>query len=274
MAVVDPDDGTVQLATALAGGDLIVLFRTAAGKWVIDPAFLVNRANHTGNVPAANVSGLDTAIDANGNVSANTSARHTHLNKATLDAITDAGSGVIISTAERGKIGFITVTQSVDLDAIESKLDSITDVGSGVIISSSERSKLGSITITDNTSLITNAQISLLSAFSKSVTKQSISGTGSQSFDLDSGNHADVTISGAITLDFVNGVSGQNGLIFCSSTNGNTLDFSGTGLTFKKRGASGLLEAYSQITLSAGASDEQVIAYHFRTSTEVIYAID
>ena len=36
--------------------------------------------------------------------------------------VTDAGSGIIISTGERTKLGFITVTQAVDLDTMESDI--------------------------------------------------------------------------------------------------------------------------------------------------------
>lgn len=254
MADIDIRDASVQEAIALAAGDRIPIFKTAAGKRYIDPAFFVGRANHTGTQLAATISDFDAQVSANPDVLQNTTDNHTHINKGILDDITDAGSGVIISTAERDKIGFIAITQAVDLDAIETKIDSIV--------------------ITDNASIITIAQIDLLTAFQQSQTVQSISGTGVQAFDLNSGCHANVIVSGAIDLALSNGVAGKNGLITLTNTNGQTLDLSGSGLTFKKRGASGILEAYSQITLSVGATDEQVIAYHFRTSTEVIYAID
>lgn len=221
---------------------------------------MLDRQYHTGTQSAATISDIKTTISNNVTVLNNTNVANSAQGDAT-NALADAATALGVAnsaqsdaTSAKDKTDQITITAATDLDAI--------------------RTKVGNITITDNGSIITNAQIALLASFLESVTKQSISGTGVQSFDLSLGQHADVTISGAIDLNFSNGVASKNGLIFCSNTNGNTLDLSGTGLTFKKRGASGLLEAYSQITLSAGAADEQVIAYHFRTSTEVIYAID
>lgn len=78
--------------------------------------------------------------------------------------VTDAGSGAIITTAERNKVGFITVTQAVDLDTIESDTatnnakvsadglvtthSDVTDAGSGAIITTDERSKLSRAVVT------------------------------------------------------------------------------------------------------------------------------
>lgn len=106
----------------------------------------------------------------------------------------------------------------------------------------------------------------------KSYTKQAISGTAGQPFDLDSGWHVDSTISGDQELEFSNGVLGANGVIKLINTNGNTLRLSGAGLTFKKC-TNGLLSAYGDITLESGASTEQIVTYHFQSATEVIYTV-
>ena len=127
--------------------------------------------------------------------------------------------------------------------------------------------------ITGDTSINGNLTVTgAINGNNISSTKQSISGTGTQSFDLDNGWLADNTISGTQDLEFSNGVQGANGIIKLINTNGNTFDLSGTGLTFKKSG-NGVLEAYAQITLEAGASTEQIITYHFQSDTEVIYTV-
>lgn len=72
--------------------------------------------------------------------------------------VTDAGSGAIITTAERTKVGHISVTQAVDLDTIESDTatnnakvsadgsvtthSDVTDAGSGAIITAGERTAI------------------------------------------------------------------------------------------------------------------------------------
>jgi hypothetical protein len=77
--------------------------------------------------------------------------------------VTNAGSGAIITTAERNKVGFISVTQAVDLDTMESDIGTnttnntgtvtvhsdVTDAGSGAIITTAERNKLASLTSSD-----------------------------------------------------------------------------------------------------------------------------
>lgn len=55
-------------------------------------------------------------------VVANTAARHSHTNKATLDLITDEGSGIIISDAERTKLSGIEDGATTDQTGAEIKL--------------------------------------------------------------------------------------------------------------------------------------------------------
>ena len=73
-------------------------------------------------------------------------------------------------------------------------------------------------------------------------------------------------------LTFVNGEEGANGIIKLINTNGLTLDLSGAGLTFKRLNG-GVLEAYSSITLQAGAVAEQILTYTYITATEVIFEV-
>jgi chaperonin cofactor prefoldin len=61
----------------------------------------------------------DARVSANTDVAANTAARHTHSNKPVLDAITNAGSGAIITTAERNKLAGIEEGATADQVASE-----------------------------------------------------------------------------------------------------------------------------------------------------------
>lgn len=107
-----------------------------------DSAYHLNRTNHTGAQAISTVTGLqtalngksdtshthtasdvtdfDTEVEANTEVAANTAARHTHANKAVLDATTAS-----YTTADETKVDFITVTQAVDLDDIESRVNDL-----------------------------------------------------------------------------------------------------------------------------------------------------
>ena len=58
-----------------------------------DDSYVLNRANHTGTQAASTISDFDTEVSNNTDVSANTSARHTHSNKILLDSLIDTGSG-------------------------------------------------------------------------------------------------------------------------------------------------------------------------------------
>ena len=67
----------------------------------------------------------DARVSNNSDVSANTIARHTHANKATLDNITSAGSGIIISNSERSKLSGIEAG---------AELNTASNVGIGEIV--------------------------------------------------------------------------------------------------------------------------------------------
>lgn len=59
------------------------------------------------NEGATNLYYTDARVSANVDVSANSTARHTHANKAVLDLLTDAGSGAVITALERSKLSAI-----------------------------------------------------------------------------------------------------------------------------------------------------------------------
>jgi len=83
-------------------------------------AYYKSRANHTGTQTASTISDFDTEVEANTDVAANTAARHTHANKAILDATTAS-----YTTADETKLDYITITQAVDLDAIETRVNEL-----------------------------------------------------------------------------------------------------------------------------------------------------
>ena len=94
-------------------------------------------------------------------IAVNTAKGSADASVTTHNDVTDAGSGAIITSAERTKIGHLTVTQAVDLDTMESDVtantakvsadgsvtthNDVTDAGSGAIITSAERTKLSGI---------------------------------------------------------------------------------------------------------------------------------
>ena len=65
-------------------------------------ANLKNRANHTGTQTASTISDFQSSVSGNTDVAANTSARHTHSNKAILDATTAS-----YTSAEKTKLSII-----------------------------------------------------------------------------------------------------------------------------------------------------------------------
>lgn len=69
---------------------------------------------------ASDISDFDTEVSNNTDVAANTSARHTHSNSAVLNATTAS-----FLTADKTKLNHISVTQAVDLDAIETRVNSL-----------------------------------------------------------------------------------------------------------------------------------------------------
>lgn len=102
------------------------------------------QASHTH--ATGEITGLDSAISLNADVAANTAARHTHANKAILDATTAS-----FTTADETKIDNISVTQPVDLDSIET--DSHTHSNKAILDATT-----ASFTTTDQTTLGTALQ--------------------------------------------------------------------------------------------------------------------
>lgn len=73
-----------------------------------------NRANHTWTQTASTISDFDTEVSNNTDVSANTSARHAHNNKALLDTYTQTEAN--LSSAVSLKHSPVTVTDSSEID--------------------------------------------------------------------------------------------------------------------------------------------------------------
>ena len=94
--------------------------------WWQAGSYYLDRANHTGTQTASTISDFSTTVSANSDVSANTSARHTHSNKTILDNTTAS-----YTTAEQTKLWHITVTQAVDLDQLETRVN---DLDAAVIL--------------------------------------------------------------------------------------------------------------------------------------------
>jgi hypothetical protein len=83
-------------------------------------ANLKSRANHTGSQTASTISDFQSTVSANTDVAANTAARHTHSNSTVLNNTTAS-----FTTADETKLDHVTVTQAVDLDAIESRVNAL-----------------------------------------------------------------------------------------------------------------------------------------------------
>ena len=84
------------------------------------------KANVSHTHTASQISDFDTEVSNNTDVLANTTARHTHANQSILNATTAS-----FTTADETKLDYITVTQAVDLDAIEARVN---DLDASVIL--------------------------------------------------------------------------------------------------------------------------------------------
>lgn len=82
---------------------------------------LSGKANASHTHTASEITDFDTEVSNNTDVAANTTNRHAHSNKSTLDNITDEGSGIIISAAERTKLSGIETGATADQTGAEIK---------------------------------------------------------------------------------------------------------------------------------------------------------
>ena len=62
---------------------------------------LRDRTTHTGTQTASTISGFSSAVSSNSDVTANAAARHTHANKATLDAYTQTEATLADAVAKK-----------------------------------------------------------------------------------------------------------------------------------------------------------------------------
>lgn len=115
-------------------------------------ANLKNRANHTGTQPASTISDFDTEVSNNVDVAANTAARHTHSNKAILDATTAS-----FTTADETKLDGIEagadVTDATNVAAAGAIMDG--DFSTNGSMHRTAAGTYASRTITGTTNLIT-----------------------------------------------------------------------------------------------------------------------
>lgn len=92
-----------------------------------------DRANHTGTQPASTISDFDTEVANNSTVAANTSARHSHANKAILDAVEEAFTTILKNKLDgiaSGANNYSLPVAGVSLGGVKSGTD-ITVDGSG-----------------------------------------------------------------------------------------------------------------------------------------------
>lgn len=150
-------------------------------------ANLKNRANHTGTQIASTISDFDTEVSNNTDVSANTSARHTHSNISVLNATTAS---------------FLTADET-KLDGIEANAD-VTDtinVTAAGALMDSEVTNLAAVKAFDPTDYATAAQGVLADSAVQDLSDLSITATASELNVLDG-----ITAS-TIELNYTDGVT-------------------------------------------------------------------
>jgi hypothetical protein len=89
-------------------------------------SYYLSRTNHTGTQPASTISDFDTEVSNNTNVSANTSARHTHTNKTVLDNTTASFTTVDETKLDSVSTGATKVEDSTTNGNI--KIDGVEDI--------------------------------------------------------------------------------------------------------------------------------------------------
>jgi len=137
---VDSTDPANPIVTATGGGTGDMLAATYDPQAIADDAFA--RSNHTGTQTASTISDFDTEVSNNSDVAANTAARHVAVTVTDSSEIDFTLTGQNITAAliagsidetkldtsvnaSLTKVGHLTVTQAVDLDAMETKLAGI-----------------------------------------------------------------------------------------------------------------------------------------------------
>jgi hypothetical protein len=137
---VDSTDPANPIVSATGSGSGDMLAATYDPQAIADDAF--DRANHTGTQAASTISDFDTEVSNNSDVAANTAARHVAVTVTDSSEINftlvgqDITAALIAGSidetkldasvnASLTKVGHLTVTQAVDLDAMETKLAGI-----------------------------------------------------------------------------------------------------------------------------------------------------
>jgi len=119
-------------------------------KAVYDPTAISGdafaRANHTGTQPASSISDFDAEVSNNPDVTANSAKVSADGSVTTHNDVTSAGSGEIITVAERAQIGQNAadiITQDGKNTGSVTVHSDVTDAGSGAIITAAERAQIG-----------------------------------------------------------------------------------------------------------------------------------
>lgn len=185
---------------------------------------MLDRQYHTGSQLAATISDLTNAINTNPNVNNNTTNRHSHANKALLDTYAQTESNLAAA-----------VTNSHS-HANKAVLDGITSQGSGTII--------------------TAAQIAQVLRFSRSETKQSLSG-GTPTLNCDNGYNADFPMTVNAVINITNAPAGviSGGYVILRDTNSYTLTMTLAG------SSANVAKMVGAEDLPAGASDTAVLTW-------------
>lgn len=133
----DPIPGAVSSGPSglMTGPDKAKLDGIDAGATVNSPdAFLLARANHTGTQTASTISDFDIEVSNSPSVTANTSKVSADGSVTTHIDVSDAGSGAIITNAERSKLGGITPGAEVNPDLVSvAEVEGGTDANERVV---------------------------------------------------------------------------------------------------------------------------------------------
>lgn len=173
-----------------------------------------SRSNHTGTQTAATISDFDTEVSNNTDVAANTTARHTHSNKATLDGITAA-----FTTEEKTKLTNIEagaeVTSTAKVDAAGAVMNSDASTASMSFVVDEDNMTSNSDTkvpTQQSTKAYVDTQVATKQNSSTALTNLAAVGTTGSLHRTGTDAYASRTLTGTanlITVTNGNGVSGN-----------------------------------------------------------------
>lgn len=249
--------GTEKIPLGVSGTVPIITYPTVIKTYVLE------------GLSSTDISDFTASVNNNANVLSNTTARHTHANKALLDtydqANADISSAISDSHTHANKSLLDTYDQTnVDItDAVSKKhthanialLDNITGVGSGVIISGTERTKLGTITVGDSGSIITLAQIASIVKLDRANTIQVLASTTTPVMNVNLGFNGSLVMAGNTVINLTNLTGVMGGFVMLTTTTGYTL-------TIQNNGSStNVAKMVNSEDLPAGAGDTGMLTW-------------